>query len=157
MKYLGLLSLKVNLNFIARTRSRRSDSTCSCLVSSPFLLVSPLFRKLSLCHCISASVQCITTTVITRSKAASSCLSASVFSCFLQLSPSTNPSRSYSIVSAEQIEVCADLHVNIDDLDLGVDFDIDVIDDITDVDHDVDLDVDINFEVEVAFCTCLVT
>ena len=116
-----------------------------------------LFRKLSLSHCISASVQCI----ITRSKAASSCLSASVFSCFLQLSPSTNPSRSYSIVSAEQIEVCADLHVNVDGLDLGVDFDIDVIDDITDVDHDVDvdvdLDVDINFDVEVAFCTCLVT
>ena len=118
-----------------------------------------LFRKLSLSHCISASVQCVT--VITRSKAASSCLSASVFSCFLQLSPSTNPSRSYSIVSAEQIEVCADLHVNVDGLDLGVDFDIDVIDDITAVDHyvdvDVDLDVDINFEVEVAFCTCLVT
>ena len=118
-----------------------------------------LFRKLSLSHYISASVQCITVTVITRSKAASSCLSASVFSCFLQLSPSTNPSRSYSIVSAEQIEVCADLHVNVDGLDLGVD--IDVIDDITDVDHDVDvdldLDVDINFDVEVAFCTCLVT
>ena len=109
-----------------------------------------LFRKLSLSHCISASVQCITVTVITRSKAASSCLSASVFSCFLQLSPSTNPSRSYSIVSAEQIEVCVD-----------VDFDIDVIDDITDVDHDVDVDLDldvhINFDVEVAFCTCLVT
>ena len=100
-------------------------------------------------------MQCITVTVITRSKAASSCLSASVFSCFLQLSPSTNPSRSYSIVSAEQIEVCADLHVNVDGLDLGVDFDIDVIDDITDV--DLDLDVDINFDVEVAFCTCLVT
>ena len=120
-----------------------------------------LFRKLSLSHCISASVQCITATVITRSKAASSCFFASVFSCFLQLSPSTNPSRSYSIVSAEQIEVCADLHVNVDGLDLGVDFDIDVIDDITDVDHDVDhdldLDVDINFDVEVAFCTCLVT
>ena len=111
-----------------------------------------LFRKLSLSHCISASVQCITVTVITRSKAASSCLAASVFSCFLQLSPSTNPSRSYSIVSAEQIEVCADLHVNVDGLDLGVDFDIDVIDDITDV--DLDLDVDINFDVEVAFCTC---
>ena len=109
-------------------------------------------------HCITILV---TVNVIRTSKAASSCLSASVFSCFLQLSPSTNPSRSYSIVSAEQIEVCADLHVNVDGLDLGVDFDINVIDDITDVDHDVDvdldLDVDINFDVEVAFCTCLVT
>ena len=103
-----------------------------------------LFPKLSLSHCIGASVQCVT--VITRSKAASSCLSASVFSCFLQLSPSTNPSRSYSIVSAEQIEVCADLHVNVDGLDLGVDFDFDVIDDITDVDHDVDVDLDLDVD-----------
>ena len=59
-------------------------------------------------HCITILV---TVTVIRTSKAASSCLSVSVFSCFLQLSPSTNPSRSFSIVSAEQIEVRALLYV----------------------------------------------